>query len=67
MNQSYYLTLSLKGLSSTSTEDDQNPLLWCGLSNGSICVYEASTWLTAWQQIKAKDKVVSLIKIFYLA
>ncbi|XP_070534995.1 DENN domain-containing protein 3-like isoform X2 [Ptychodera flava] len=44
-------------------DEDNSPKLWCGLGNGKIRVFDASTWICESQFIEAKDRVCCLMSV----
>ena len=57
--------LYIVGTKSGGSPSDHGPELWCGLGNGRIRMYDASTWLIDRNfNFQAKKKVVSHYKIF---
>ena len=43
----------------SSVDGDHGPKLWCGMANGKLQVFDASTWMLEQPCLQAKDRIVS--------
>ena len=42
----------------SSVDGDHGPKLWCGMANGKLQVFDASTWMLEPPCLQAKDRIV---------
>ena len=42
----------------SSVDGDHGPKLWCGMANGKLQVFDASTWMLEQPCLQAKDRIV---------